>query len=161
MIYDITRYEFQSSSLAKECAHINSSGNTYNYLYSDFLLDGDFFLPISKKSLMTSTEVFGIFSKGKYKKYFNPNYLDFINSNTDQLKVIKNSFIVGSSENYFHSLLDYFPRLFNITKELLNKIDNIVLGESLPKNNKMLESLLEKLNIRKKIILLDKKTYLF
>ena len=161
LIKDISRNKFTNSALSKECIHFNLNKNIYNFLYCDFFLDGNFFLPISKKNLMTSTEVFGIFSKKKYSNYFHKNYINFLNSNSDQLKVINNSFIVGSSENYFHSLIDYFPRLFTINKNLLNQIDSIAVGKSFPKKSKMLEYLLKKLNLRKKIIFLDRQTYLF
>ena len=70
MIIDIPKKELKNSPLAKECAHIKFNEDGFNYLYTDFYLDGKFFLPISKKNLMTSTDVFGVFNKKKYIHYF-------------------------------------------------------------------------------------------
>jgi len=161
MIIDIPKKELKNSPLEKECAHIKFNKDEFNYLYSDFYLDGKFFLPISKKSLMTSTEVFGVFNKKKYIHYFKNNYINNLESNINSMNTIENSFIVGSSENYFHTLIDYFPRLFTLNKTLLKYIDSIVFSKNIPKNNKMLEYLLEKMNLKKKIILIDNKSYLF
>jgi len=161
MIDDIPKKNLVNSSLNKECVNFESDEFNYNYLYSDFFIDGTLFLPISKKNLSTSTDVFGFFAKSKYLPYFSEKYAKFIKSNVDKFQIFTNCYVIGSSYGYYHCLLDYFPRLFGINKYILKKIEYIVLGKNYMEQSKALETLLKKLNINKKIIFLDEGTYLF
>ena len=161
MIVDIPKNKLANSALNNECIHFQSNEFVYNYLHSDFIMDGKLFLPISNKSLATSTDVFSVFAKSKYLKYFNKEYTSFFKSNINKFQTLKNSYIVGSKNNYYHCLLDFFPRLFGINDHNLSKVDNIVLGKNYLKKSLMLETLLDKINIKKKIIFLDEKTYFF
>ena len=161
MIIDVPKKEILNSSLNKECVNFKFDEYLYNYLYSDFFLDGKFFLPISNKSLMTSTDVFRIFNKKKYLQYFNKDYISFIESNIDKFNTFTNAYVVGSYDNYFHCIMDCFPRLFCINESISSKIDTIVVGKKILKKNKILETLLENINLTKKIILIDEGTYFF
>ena len=161
MITDIPKSQIVNSPLNNECTHFESNKFVYNYLCSDFIMDGKLFLPISNKSMATSTDVMGVFAKSKYLKYFSKDFTSFFKSNIDKFQIRTNCYVVGSSDNYYHCLLDFFPKLFGINDHNLNKFDNIVLGKNYLKKSMMLETLLNKIKIKKKIIFLDEKTYFF
>ena len=110
MIKDIDITQLKEHVFSNELVHYDDQDFTYNYLYSDFYLDGLFFLPISSKTFVTSSKMFGIFNEEKYKKYFQNKYFDFIKKKSDNIEILSDTFIVGSLDNYYHCLLEFYQK---------------------------------------------------
>ena len=136
----------------------------YNYLYGSFFIDGNRFLPIEKNTLSTSLGLFTISNKKKFGIYFSNKYYEFLKSNADNMKVFNKSFIIGNDKNYFHNLILFLPRIIFLlnNEQLLSKIDHLIFNVDLPKYYAtLLDEILKFKKINKKLILIEKFTYLF
>ena len=144
--------------------YVVDNNKGYNYLWGKFFIDGYRFLPIEKNTFSTSLDLFTILNRKKYDFYFSKSYFDFLKKETKSFKVIKNSFIVGSDENYFHNLIYHLPRIVSLINndQLLCKIDSLVFNEDLPDYLiTLLNEILKFKQTNKKLILIKKSTYLF
>ena len=130
--------------------------NGFISLFGDFYIDGEFFLPISVKQKAGCPELFGNYSQTKYRKYFEQDYYDNTMEEHNNMEVIENSLVLGSSGNYWHDLIDFYSKIFSYDKKIDNNIDKIIIGNSYIKDP--IITLLKKLNIQKKIINIDTKT---
>jgi len=136
----------------------------YNYLWGTFFIDGHRFLPIEKNTFSTSLDLFTISNMKKYDFYFSKSYFDFLKKEKKSFKVIKNSFIVGNDENYFHNLIYHLPRIISLldNDKLLSKIDSLVFNEDIPDYLiTLLNEILKLKQTNKKLTLIKKSTYLF
>mgnify|MGYP003956227891 CR=1 FL=1 len=161
MIKNIELHKMHESNIRKEFKNLAVGKYSFNYLNSDFVIDTKFFFPISIKSFETSTDLFAHYSRFKYEIFFHKTYYEFIKKNLTKMIFFNNSFVVGSSNNYYHLLLDWIPRLFTLNKVILEKVDNIVFSSEYLKNNKVIQSILVELKINKEKIFLEKGSYLF
>ena len=82
-----------------------------------------------------------------------------MHSNFDALETIENAFIIGSSRNYYHSIIDFFPRLFSYKKSIFRDIDKLIIGDD--KLKPVFDYLLEKLKIKLEIKIIKNKIYFF
>ena len=136
----------------------------YNYLYGSFFIDGDRFLPIEKNTLSTSLDLFTISKKEKFDIYFSNKHYEFLRNNSDNIKVFKNSFIIGNDKNYFHNLIYFLPRIISLlnNEKLLSTIESLIFNVDLPKYFfTLLDEILKFKKINKKLVLIKKSTYLF
>ena len=157
--------EVYRAPLNKHFRNYQKDGDTiYNYLYGSFFIDGDRFLPIEKNTLSTSLDLFTISKKEKFDIYFSNKHYEFLRNNTDDIKIFKNSFIIGNDKNYFHNLIYFLPRIIFLlnNEKLLSKIDHLIFNVDLPKYFfTLLNEILKFKNINKKLVLIKKSTYLF
>ncbi len=149
MIKNLKKDKIENSKLFYEFKNISIDNYIFNYLHSDFIIDTKFFFPISVKSFATSTDIFGNFSKYKYDIYFKKEYFEFIIKNMTKIKSYNNALIIGSSNNYYHLLLDFLPRLFSLNKNIIEKIDKIIFSKEYLEQNNVVQSILDELNIKK------------
>jgi len=136
----------------------------YNYLYGSFFIDGSRFLPIEKNTLSTSLDLFTISKKEKFSIYFSEKHYEFLINNTDNIKIFKNSFIIGNDKNYFHNLIYFLPRIIFLlnNEKLLSKVEYLIFNEDLPRYYfTLLNEILKFKKINKKLVLIKKSTYLF
>ena len=136
----------------------------YNYLYGSFFIDGSRFLPIEKNTLSTSLDLFTISKKEKFSIYFSEKHYEFLINNTDNIKIFKNSFIIGNDKNYFHNLIYFLPRIIFLlnNEKLLSKVEYLIFNEDLPRYYfTLINEILRFKKINKKLVLIKKSTYLF
>ena len=157
--------EIYNTPLNKHLRNYTKNNDTiYNYLYGSFFIDGNKFLPIEKNTLSTSLDLFTTLNKKKFDIYFSNKHYELLKNNTENIKVFKNSFIIGNDENYFHNLIYFLPRIIFLldNEKLLSKIDYLIFNEDLPKYFMiLLDEILKFKKINKKLILIKKSTYLF
>ena len=164
-VKNFTFKEIHNTSLNKYLRnYTKNNGMVYNYLCSSFFIDGSGFLPIEKNTLSTSLDLFTFLHKKKFDIYFSNKHYELLKNNTENIKVFKNSFIIGNDENYFHNLIYFLPRIIFLldNDQLLSKIDYLIFNEDLPKYfMTLLDEILKFKKINKKLILIKKSTYLF
>ena len=161
MIKDFSSKEVVSSVLNKKL--IKHYNNDYSFisLFGDFFITADRFLPICADYFCTSTDLFGFYEKPKYRHLLTEEFYNFLNVNSNIIE-INNSFILGSTGNYYHDMIDCFSRIFSYNENLkyFKKINNIVISDIT--NHNILDEILLKLNINIPIIKLRKdKIYRF
>jgi len=161
MIKNIEIENIKNSNLYKELKNIYIDKFSFNYLNTDFIIDTKFFFPISIKSYETSTGLFSNYSRFKYEIFFSKKYYNFIRENTNQMISFNKAFVVGSSNNYYHLLIDWLPRLFALNKHILKKIDKVIFSSEYLQSNYLVQFILNELKIDKEIIFLEKGSYLF
>ena len=161
MIKNIKIENIKNSNLSKELKNISIDNFSFNYLNTDFVIDTKFFFPISIKSYETSTDLFSHYSRFKYEIFFSKKYFDFIREYTNQMITFNNTFVVGSSNNYYHLLIDWLPRLFALNSNILKKVDKIIFSSEYLKSNHLVQTIISELKINKEIIFLEKGSYLF
>ncbi len=157
MILDIKIKDLINSPLKKSLIKFKYEEKTFIALYGDFYLTSDLFLPICSSSYCTSTELFGFFEKIKYDSILTNRFKLNLEKNNKRIPTIKNAFILGSTGNYYHDLIDCYSRIFSFQKNLLfhKKIDKIIIGNE--KTKKILKEILKTLNINIPVISLKKK----
>lgn len=161
MIKNIEIENIKNSNLYKEFKNVSIDNFSFNYLNTDFIIDTKFFFPISIKSYETSIELFSNFSRFKYEVFLSKKYYDFIKENTDQMISFNKAFIVGSSNNYYHLLVDWLPRLFALNKHILKNIDKVIFSSEYLQSNYLVQFILNEFKIDKEILFLKKGSYLF
>ena len=113
--------------------HIKHKNFNYNFisLCGDFYLDPNSFLPICSDSLCTSTRLFGFFERVKYDYIFSKEFEEKISGN-EGIEIIENAFVVGSSGNYYHDVVDCFSRIFSYNKNfyLHKNLDKIIISDT-------------------------------
>lgn len=136
----------------------------YTYMQGTFFIDGTTFLPIEKNTLSTSLELFTISNEKKFSNYFTTKHFDLLKNQTSNIKTLQKSFIIGNDENYYHNLILYLPKILFLINNtnLINKVDNIVFNKNLPKKFiKFIDEILKLKKIKKNLILINEKLYLF
>ena len=129
-----------------------------------FFIDGTTFLPIEKNTLSTSLELFTISNEKKFSNYFTTKHFDLLKNQTSNIKTLQKCFIIGNDENYYHNLILYLPKILFLINNtnLINKVDNIVFNKNLPKKFiKFIDEILKLKKIKKNLILINEKLYLF
>lgn len=157
MFKDIPRRDLLASPLSNKFLKFYNFGQTFISYKSNFILDGFLFFPIDENSF-TCSDLFTHFEKVNYKKFFTKDYYK-MHSNFDSLETIENAFIIGSSQNYYHSIIDFFPRLFSYKKSIFDNIDKLIIGDD--KLKPIFEYLIQKLKIKLKIKIIKNKVYFF
>ena len=131
----------------------------YNFdfisFYGSFYITSESYLPICSNSFFTSTDLFGFYEKIKYKHIFTSDFFQKIFNNKD-IEVVQNGFILGSTGNYYHDLIDCFSRIFSYNKNFLphKNIDKIVIGDA--KFINILKEILSAFKLKISVILLEK-----
>ncbi len=140
----------------------------YNYdqkfisLIGNFYITPDRFLPICSDSFCTSTDLFGFYEDIKYEHLFTNQFFKKILSQNKDIQTIQNSFILGSTGNYYHDIIDCYSRIFSYNENLsfYKNIDKIIISEINIKN--ILKELLSILDIKIPVVCLKKdKIYKF
>ena len=162
MVIDLKLTDIFNSPLKKNL--IKNHFNNYNFIsfFGDFYLTTDLYLPICSNSFLTSTDLFGFYEKIKYEHLFTYEFREEINAKRNQIEIVKNCFILGSTNNYYHDIIDCFSRIFSYDKNFLlhQAIDKIAVNET--NTVKILKEILCILNIKIPIIVLKKnKIYKF
>jgi len=137
---------------------IKNIHNNFKFIsfYGNFYLTTDFYLPICAENFCTSTDLFGFYVKEKYSELLNVNLEKKVSRDKDNIEVIEDAFICGSTGNYYHDLIDCYSRLFSFDKNFLfhKNIRKIVISNSHIKG--VLEHFLERLSIECPILVLKK-----
>ena len=157
MYKDIPRSELLKSPLSKKFLKFYNHGQSFISYKSNFILDGFLFFPIDENTF-TCSDLFCHFEKINYKKFFTEDFYN-MHLNLDALETIENAFIIGSSRNYYHSIIDFFPRLFSYKKSIFKDIDKLIIGND--KLKPIFEYLLQKLKIKLEIKIIKNKIYFF
>ena len=133
--------------------------NNFIVFYGDFYLDGQFFFPISIKHNAGSFELFGNLAPIKYRKYFEQDFYNYTLNQKNNMEIIENSLILGSSGNYYHDLIDFYSKIFSYDNKIDGNIDKVIIGKSYLKDP--IIALIEKINIQKKLITINNETKIF
>ena len=157
MYKDIPRSELLKSPLSKKFLKFYNHGQSFISYKSNFILDGLLFFPIDENTF-TCSDLFCHFEKVNYKKFFTEDFYK-MHSNFDTLETIENAFIIGSSQNYYHSIIDFFPRVFSYKKSIFKNIDKLIIGND--KLKPIFEYLLQELKIELEIKIIKNKVYFF
>ena len=157
MYKDIPRSELLKSPLSKKIFKFYNHGQSFISYKSNFILDGFLFFPIDENTF-TCSDLFCHFEKVNYTKFFTEEFYK-MNSDFNALETIENAFIIGSSQNYYHSIIDFFPRLFSYKKSIFKDIDKLIIGND--KLKPILEYLLQKLKIELEVKIVKNKIYFF
>lgn len=157
MILDIKIKDIINSPLKKKLIKFKNNEKNFIALYGDFYITSDLFLPICSLSYCTSTDLFGFFEKKKYGSILTNKFKFKLEKNKKNIVTIKNAFVLGSTGNYYHDLIDCYSRIFSFQKNLLfhKNINKIIIGNE--KTKKILKEILEVLNINIPLISLKKK----
>jgi len=145
------------SPLNKKLIKNTNHGFSFISMFGDFYITSDRFLPICSQYFCTSNELFGFYEKPKYEHLFSKSFKDKILKN-EKIEVINNAFILGSTGNYYHDIIDCYSRIFSFKKSFKfhKNLNCIVICEIKIKN--ILEELLNYLNIDLPIIELKRDT---
>ena len=157
MYKDIPRSDLLKSPLSKKFLKFYNHGQSFISYKSNFILDGLLFFPIDENTF-TCSDLFCHFEKVNYKKFFTEDFYK-MHSNFDALETIENAFIIGSSQNYYHSIIDFFPRVFSYKKSIFKNIDKLIIGNDRLKP--IFEYLLQELKIELEIKIIKNKVYFF
>ena len=133
--------------------------NEFIVFYGDFYLDGKFFFPISIKHNAGSSELFGNLAPIKYRKYFEQDFYDDTLDQNNNMEIIENSLILGSSGNYYHDLIDFYSKIFSFDSKIDSNIDKVIIGKSFLKDP--IITLINKINIQKKLVSINNETKIF
>ncbi len=161
MIFDINLREIINSPLKKYLVKFEHNEKNFIALYGGFYLTSDLFLPVCSFSYCTSTDLFGFFEKIKYSSILTNKFKLSLIENKN-IPIIENAFVLGSTGNYYHDLIDCYSRIFSFKKNLLfhKNIDKIIIGDEKTKN--ILNEILKILDINIPVISLKKeKIYQF
>ena len=161
MFKNIQLENIKFSELNNEIKNINFQSYNYNYFRSDFILNTEFFFPISTKTKLTSIELFGIFYSKKYNHFFERDYYNFIINNLESFQNFSKSFIIGSSDNYYHLLIDTLPRIFGYNLNIEKYINNVIICDSKLQNKNIIQTVLNNKKINKEVITIKNGTYRF
>ena len=162
MIKNYTLNNIISSPLKNKLIKYYNYGQKFISLIGNFYITPDRFLPICSECFSTSTDLFGFYEDVKYSHLFTKKFLEYSLKQNKEIQIIKNSFILGSTGNYYHDIIDCYSRIFSYNKNFaFNKnIDKIVISEANIKN--ILNELLSILNVKIPVICLKKnKIYKF
>ncbi len=133
--------------------------NNFIVFYGDFYLDGQFFFPISIKHNAGSFELFGNLAPIKYRKYFEQDFYNYTLNQKNNMEIIENSLILGSSGNYYHDLIDFYSKIFSYDNKIDTNIDKFIIGQSYLKDP--IITLIKKINIQKKLVIINNETKIF
>ncbi len=162
MIKNYTLNDIVSSPLKNKLIKYYNHDQKFISLIGSFFITTDRFLPICSDSFCTSTDLFGFYEDIKYEHLLTNEFHEKILNQNKEIQTIQNSFILGSTGNYYHDLIDCYSRIFSYNKNLsLNKnIDKIIISEINIKN--ILEEILSILDIKIPVFCLKKdKIYKF
>ena len=125
----------------------------------DFYCDSFNYFPISKK-LETFNELFSWQTDNPIDHFYSEPFLEYLKKNIEKFKIIKNSFILGSSpgDNYYTNLIYFLPRIF------FNDQDEIKLCIHRNLSNKFRKFILKicnNLNKKLSFVYLDDDFYFF
>ena len=157
MYKDIPKDKLLKSPLSKKFFKFSNFGQTFISYKSNFILDGFLFFPIDENTF-TCSDLFRHFEKINYQKFFTEDFYKK-HSTLDNLKTIENAFIIGSSKNYYHSIINFFPRLFSYKESIFKNIDKLVIGDD--KLKPIFEYLLQELKIKLDIKVIENDVYYF
>ena len=162
MIKNYTLNYIISSPLKKKLIKYYNYDQKFISLVGNFYITPDRFLPICSESFSTSTDLFGFYEDIKYEHLLTNKFLEKSLKQNKEIQIIQNSFILGSTGNYYHDIIDCYSRIFSYNKNFsFNKnIDKIIISEINIKN--ILNEILSILKINIPIICLKKdKVYKF
>ena len=162
MIKNLKLNEIISSPLKNKLIKYYNHDHKFISLIGDFFITPDSFLPICSDSFSTSTDLFGFYESIKYKHLFTDKFLEKILNQNQEIQIIQNSFILGSTGNYYHDLIDCYSRIFSYNGNFSfnKKINKIIISETNIKY--ILDEILSILNIKIPIVCLKKnKIYKF
>ena len=136
---------------------IKNTNNNFDFIsfYGSFYITPESYLPICSNSFFTSTDLFGFYEKVKYQHLFTSEFYKKI-SNNNNVEIFQNSFILGSTGNYYHDLIDCFSRIFSYDREISphKNIDKIIISDT--KTLNILKEILSVLKLKISITLLKK-----
>ena len=136
---------------------IKNTNNNFDFIsfYGSFYITPESYLPICSNSFFTSTDLFGFYEKVKYQHLFTSEFYKKISNNND-VEIIQNSFVLGSTGNYYHDLIDCFSRIFSYDREISphKNIDKIIISDT--KTLSILKEILSVLKLKISITLLKK-----
>lgn len=135
----------------------------YTYLYGSFFIDGITFLPIEKKTLSTSLDLFTISKESKFANYFTNNHYNLLKNKTENIRILKKCIVIGNDENYYHNLILYLPKIIYLinNEKVIGEIEQILFNINIPKKFlELIHEILKLYNIQKKLTLIEKKIYL-
>ena len=158
MIKDYSLKEIINSPLKTKLIKHSNNNNSFISLFGSFYLTTDTFLPICSDTFCTSTDLFGFYKKIKYSHFFTLEFQNKISSLSEEIETVENAFVLGSTGNYFHDLVECYSRIFSFNSDLIfhKKIDKIVISEVNTKH--ILVELLSLLKIKLPINVLKKNT---
>lgn len=162
MIENYTLSNILSSPLKNKLIKHYNYDEKFISLFGNFYITPDSFLPICSDSFSTSIELFGFYESVKYEHLFTNKFFEKILNQNKEIQILKNSFILGSTGNYYHDIIDCYSRIFSYNKNFSfnNNIDKIIISETNIKN--ILKEILSMLNIKIPVICLKKnKIYKF
>ncbi len=162
MIKNLKLNNVISSPLKNKLIKYYNHDHKFISLVGNFFITPDSFLPICSDSFSTSTDLFGFYEDIKYKHLFTDEFFKKSLNQNQEIQIIQNSFILGSTGNYYHDLIDCYSRIFSYNKSFsFNKnIDKIIISENNIKY--ILDEILSILNIRIPVVCLKKdKVYKF
>ena len=162
MIKNLKLNEIISSPLKNKLIKYYNHDHKFISLIGDFFITPDSFLLICSDSFSTSTDLFGFYESIKYKHLFTDKFLEKILNQNQEIQIIQNSFILGSTGNYYHDLIDCYSRIFSYNGNFSfnKKINKIIISETNIKY--ILDEILSILNIKIPIVCLKKnKIYKF
>ena len=139
MIVDVKRSEIIKNITLNNLfssATLNDVDQRCSFLKGEFYLDSFNYLPITK-NYETFLDLFKREDDNSLDHFYTEGFYKNLIDNKNQFKVIKNSFVLGSSpaDNYFSNLIHFFPRIFynnekkiNLTihRNLSNKFRNLI-----------------------------------
>ncbi len=162
MIQNYTLNNIISSPLKNKLIKYYNYDQKFISLIGNFYITPDRFLPICSECFSTSTDLFGFYEDVKYSHLLTSKFLENSLKKNKEIQIIQNSFILGSTGNYYHDIIDCYSRIFSYNKNFsFNKnIDKIVISEINIKN--ILNELLSILNVKIPVVCLKKnKIYKF
>ena len=93
--------------------------NNFLSIFGNFYLTTDRYLPICSDSFLTSTDLFGFYEEVKYQYLFTNDFKERIINNSSEIEIVENCFVLGSTNNYYHDLIDCFSRIFAYDKDFI------------------------------------------
>ena len=147
------------NSPLKKCLKKNTNYNfDFVSFYGSFYITSESYLPICSNSFFTSTDLFGFYEKIKYRHLFTPEFYKVISSENRNIETVQNGFVLGSTGNYYHDLIDCFSRIFSYDKDFLlhKSINKLIIGDSKLVN--ILKEILSVLKLEISIYLLKENT---
>lgn len=162
MIKDLKLSEIFNSPLKQNLIKNQFNGFDFISFFGSFYITTDQYLPICSNHFLTSTDLFGFYQKKKYQYLFSSVFKEKIVSKQDEIEIIQNCFVLGSTNNYYHDLIDCFSRIFSYDKNFLphRSIDKIAVNDT--NTVSILKEILNTLDIKIPVITLsNNKIYKF
>lgn len=161
MFQNVPLKNIELSKINFELTNYNFQNYIYNYFKTDFLLNTQLLLPISLKTNLSSVELFGYLYHKKYSHFFDKDYYNLINQNLNNFQIYSKSFIIGSSDNYYHLVIDILPKIFGYNPFIEKYVNNIIIFNSKLQKSNILETVLKKKNVKSKVLTIEHGTYKF